>query len=109
MIIDICNWQADGATGVNIQVEVDTARSAADAKVKYTDFLAAIVTNTAPGATPANVPNLGNDARTVGQWIIAYHGTTVLTVSGAPAQGGQQATTAMLAALATDAAEKLHW
>jgi hypothetical protein len=104
--IDICTWQADLANniGPSIQVEITRARTVAEARKEFDALLAAIVKNTAPGATPVPVRGIGEEAQTVGQWIVVRHGTTVLSIAGTPAQGD---TRAMLEALAANAASRI--
>lgn len=57
MSIDICTWQADLANnaGPSIQVEMTTARTVAEARKEFDALVAAIVKNTAPGATAVPV------------------------------------------------------
>jgi hypothetical protein len=106
--IDICTWQADLANnaGPSIQVEMTTARTVAEARKEFDALVAAIVKNTAPGATAVPVRGIGEEAQTVGEWIVVRHGTAVLSIAGTPARGD---TRAMLEALAANAAGRIGW
>jgi hypothetical protein len=106
--IDICTWQADLANnaGPSIQVEMTTARTVAEARKEFDALVAAIVKNTAPGATAVPVRGIGEEAQTVGEWIVVRHSTAVLSIAGTPARGD---TRAMLEALAANAAGRIGW
>jgi Protein of unknown function (DUF3558) len=111
MDVTICNWEQITATasGVNIQVETETTDSVPEAKTEYTALLAAIIQNTAPGRSSVPVDRIGVEAAQAGQWVVAYKGKVVLSVTVSPAAKQPQPIAAMLDMLARDAAAALGW
>ncbi|WP_306204420.1 hypothetical protein [Actinoplanes sp. RD1] len=67
--------------GPQVQIEVLTTRTSADASIMFESVVRNANEGVAPLQTPSLIPGLGDQARQLPGWVIVLRGTRVLTVT----------------------------
>ncbi|MFE2750524.1 hypothetical protein ACFXGA_00820 [Actinosynnema sp. NPDC059335] len=109
--IDMCSWQqhAGEDPGRQVHVEVRTTRSAPDAEREYESALVELIDNTAPGSRPLPVAELGEQAASIPEWLIARKESVLCLVSVSRTDTGDAPDPALLERLARAATNRLGW